>query len=177
MMSDIFNLNVNELTTVGSVGIGVTDPIYSLEVQGQAGIELFSSTTSGNVLNFRPSLGDASKYNMSISAFDHSGGGVGTADGLSINGFDGVSIATGASSVRQERMRITSGGSVGIGTDAPSASAILDAQSTTKGVRMPNMTTTQKNAIASPAAGLMVYDTTLAKLCVYTTAWETITST
>jgi hypothetical protein len=65
---------------------------------------------------------------------------------------------------------------VGIGTTSPSASAILDAQSTTKGVRMPNMTTTQKNAIASPAAGLMVYDTTLAKLCVYTTAWETITS-
>jgi hypothetical protein len=65
---------------------------------------------------------------------------------------------------------------VGIGTASPSASAILDAQSTTQGVRMPNMTTTQKNAIASPAAGLMVYDTTLAKLCVYTTAWETITS-
>jgi len=75
-----------------------------------------------------------------------------------------------------ERMRIDSSGNVGIGTASPNASAILDAQSTTKGVRMPNMTTTQKNAIASPAAGLMVYDTTLAKLCVYTTAWETITS-
>jgi hypothetical protein len=66
---------------------------------------------------------------------------------------------------------------VGIGTASPSASAILDAQSTTKGVRMPNMTTTQKNAIASPAAGLMVFDTTLAKLSVYSgVAWETITS-
>jgi hypothetical protein len=76
-----------------------------------------------------------------------------------------------------ERMRIDSSGNVGIGTSSPNASAILDAQSTTKGVRMPNMTTTQKNAIASPAAGLMVFDTTLAKLCVYTgAAWETITS-
>ena len=66
---------------------------------------------------------------------------------------------------------------VGIGTASPSASAILDAQSTTQGVRMPNMTTTQKNAIVSPAAGLMVFDTTLAKLCVYSgAAWETITS-
>ena len=68
-------------------------------------------------------------------------------------------------------------GSVGIGTSSPSASAILDAQSTTKGVRMPNMTTTQKNAISSPAAGLMVFDTTLAKLCVYSgSAWQTVTS-
>jgi hypothetical protein len=68
-------------------------------------------------------------------------------------------------------------GNTGIGTTSPSASAILDAQSTTKGVRMPNMTTTQKNAISSPAAGLMVFDTTLAKLCVYSgSAWQTITS-
>jgi hypothetical protein len=66
---------------------------------------------------------------------------------------------------------------IGIGTASPNASAILDAQSTTKGVRMPNMTTTQKNAIVSPAAGLMVFDTTLAKLSVYSgVAWETITS-
>jgi hypothetical protein len=74
-----------------------------------------------------------------------------------------------------EKMRLDSSG-LGIGTTA-NASAILDAQSTTQGVRMPNMTTTQKNAIASPAAGLMVFDTTLAKLCVYSgAAWQTITS-
>jgi len=66
-------------------------------------------------------------------------------------------------------------GSLGVGT-TPNASAILDVQSTTKGVRMPNMTTTQKNAIATPAAGLMVFDTTLSKLCVYSgAAWQTIT--
>jgi hypothetical protein len=70
-----------------------------------------------------------------------------------------------------------SASNVGVGTSSPLASAILDIQSTTKGVRMPNMTTTQKNAIASPAAGLMVFDTTLAKLSVYSgVAWETITS-
>jgi hypothetical protein len=38
------------------------------------------------------------------------------------------------------------------------------------------MTTTERNAIASPAAGLMIYNTTTAKLNVYTTAWEAITS-
>jgi len=62
------------------------------------------------------------------------------------------------------------------GYDLAVASAILQADSTTRGFLPPRMTTTQKNAIATPAAGLVVYDTTLAKLCVYTTAWETITS-
>jgi hypothetical protein len=73
-------------------------------------------------------------------------------------------------------MTLDFNGNLGIGAVA-NASAILDAQSTTKGVRMPNMTTTQKNAISSPAAGLMVFDTTLSKLCVYSgVSWETITS-
>jgi hypothetical protein len=62
------------------------------------------------------------------------------------------------------------------GVASPVASSILSATSTTKGFLPPRMTTTQKNAITSPAAGLVVYDTTLSKLCVYTTAWETITS-
>ena len=63
-----------------------------------------------------------------------------------------------------------------IGTTTDIASSLMTLSSTTKGFLPPRMTTTQKNAIASPAAGLMVYDTDLAKLCVYTTAWETITS-
>ena len=56
------------------------------------------------------------------------------------------------------------------------ASAVVSITSTTRGFLPPRMTTAQKNAIGTPAAGLMVYDTTLNKLCVYTTAWETITS-
>jgi hypothetical protein len=74
-----------------------------------------------------------------------------------------------------ERMRIESGGNVGIGA-APAATALLDVQSTTKGVRFPNMTTGQKTAI-TPSAGTVIFDTDLAKLCVYSgAAWQTITS-
>jgi hypothetical protein len=55
-------------------------------------------------------------------------------------------------------------------------SALFSMKSTTKGFLPPRMTTTEKNAIASPDAGLVLYDTTLNKLCVFTTAWETVTS-
>lgn len=47
------------------------------------------------------------------------------------------------------------------------ASAIIQADSTTKGFLPPRMTTTQKNNISSPASGLVVYDTTTNKLCCY----------
>jgi hypothetical protein len=57
-----------------------------------------------------------------------------------------------------------------------SPSALFEVKSTTKGFLPPRMTTTQKNAIASPAAGLVVFDVTLGKLCVYSTTWQTITS-
>lgn len=57
------------------------------------------------------------------------------------------------------------------------ASAQMEVVSTTKGFAPPRMTTTQKNAIVTPAEGLIVYDLTLHKLCVYTgSAWEIITS-
>ena len=48
---------------------------------------------------------------------------------------------------------------VGIGTTNPNNSAALDIRSTTKGLLIPSMTTLQRNAIASPPNGLMVYDT------------------
>ena len=50
-------------------------------------------------------------------------------------------------------------GEVGIGTSAPSASALLDLTSTSKGLLIPRMTATQKNAISSPSNGLMIYQT------------------
>jgi hypothetical protein len=68
--------------------------------------------------------------------------------------------------------------SLGVGTNPNSVSAILQVTSTTKGVGFPTMTTTQKNAITSPIAGLVVFDTTLGALCIYTgSAWKTITAT
>lgn len=48
---------------------------------------------------------------------------------------------------------------IGIGTTSPDASAVLDMTSTSQGVLIPRMTTTQRDAITTPAIGLQVYDT------------------
>jgi uncharacterized protein (TIGR02145 family) len=59
--------------------------------------------------------------------------------------------------------------SVGINADgsAPNGSAMLDVSSTTKGFLPPRMTTAQIEALADPADGLVVYNTTVGKMYVY----------
>lgn len=84
--------------------------------------------------------------------------------------------ASGGTGAGTERMRIDSAGNVGIGTTA-NAAALLDVSSTTKGFLPPRMTTTERNAISTPPAGLMVYNTTTNKINFYNgTAWEAVTS-
>ena len=48
---------------------------------------------------------------------------------------------------------------VGIGTNTPNSSALLDLSDTTKGILIPRMTEVQRLAIQNPAVGLMVYQT------------------
>jgi len=68
-------------------------------------------------------------------------------------------------------------GRVGINNSSPDITSLLDLTNTTKGLLIPRMTTTQKNAISSPADWLMVIDITLGKICFYNgSAWETVTS-
>jgi hypothetical protein len=74
------------------------------------------------------------------------------------------------------RARITASG-MAIGSAVPNTKAALDVQSTTQGFLPPRMTTTQRNAITSVPAGLMVYNTTTNKLNFYNgSAWEAVTS-
>ena len=48
---------------------------------------------------------------------------------------------------------------LGIGTLNPDPSAILEVQSTSKGVLLPRLTSAQKNGIPNPAQGLFIFDT------------------
>jgi len=63
-------------------------------------------------------------------------------------------------------------GAGGIGTATPDASAQLEVASTSKGFLPPRLTTAERDAIAAPAAGLVLYNSTTNKLQVRTdTAW------
>jgi len=67
---------------------------------------------------------------------------------------------------------ISSIAQVGIGTNAPNTSAALDIASTNKGLLIPRMTMVQRNLINSPAAGLLIYNTTSNHLeCFDGTSW------
>lgn len=64
---------------------------------------------------------------------------------------------------------------IGAGSDDPAA--IVNIASTTKGLLLPRMTTAQRDAISSPPAGLLIYNTTTGKLNFRAAAaWEAVTS-
>lgn len=66
---------------------------------------------------------------------------------------------------------------VGINTETPDTSSILDVTATDAGVLVPRLSTTQMNAIATPATGLYIFNTTENDFYFYDgTSWVTIGS-
>lgn len=117
------------------------------------------------------SLTAASNFTNAVTIYGYS-------TGQAVDIFNVTGYATGPSVLKVTGGASTNGLQVGIGMGfgTPAVGTVLDVQSTTGGVRFPNMTTTIKSGI-TPAAGTVVFDTTLAKLCVYSgAAWQTITS-
>jgi len=65
-------------------------------------------------------------------------------------------------------------GSTALGTSDIEGSAILTMSSTSKGLLTPRMTTVQRDAISTPSAGLLVYDTDLNSFYVYDGSWSAV---
>ena len=91
----------------------------------------------------------------------------GTGENNRIPTFNGTTSLTSTSTFTFD------GTSLGVGIATPDASALLDLTSTTKGLLPPRATTSQINAVSSPATGLMMIDTDKAKLAIYNgVAWQ-----
>jgi hypothetical protein len=194
--------NVNLGTTAAASTItlpqtnGFTDFVINNNATAGVGFRFRNSagtrtvTISGSNLDISSSTGNISAQILSSQQIT-----IGAASTTSIRGFNLSTLDLGgdntllyARPAAQSVLRLLSGsftatakGTVYISdysnvAATPNGSAQLQVDSTVQGFLPPRMTTTQKNAIGSPAAGLVIYDTTLNKLCVYTTAWETVNS-
>ncbi len=146
----------------------------NLTFGGAGGLNYFNGGITSSGGNFYVGRGQSEFYGFSANWFTGSADTSLSSPSAGIISFNTTAVDNGLASIVATNATLS--GVMGVG-GTPNANAALDVQSTTKAFMPPRMTTTQKNAIASPAAGMMVYDSTLGKLSVYTgAAWETVTS-
>ena len=157
----LYNLNTGNFNVaIGNSALVATKGGNNTGIGHNAGYNL-TTGTNNTIIGYNTGLGITT-------------GGKNTIIGASISGLatslsNTIILADGDGVIR---FYCNSAGSTGIGTTTPNASAKFDVSSTTQGVLLPRMTTTQKNAISSPAEGLEVYDLTLHQKSYYNgTTW------
>ena len=142
------------VTYAQNVGISTTTPAARLTVNGFANNPVIPGSTSTGV--FR------------IGVSDNEGIDIGKAGSPPYAGW----VQAGFVGFADPLCLQPSGGNVGIGTLSPANSAVLDLNSTSKGFLPPRMDSTARNAIASPVAGLTIYNTSIkAFQCYNGTTW------
>jgi Protein of unknown function (DUF1566) len=123
-----------------NVGIGTATPAAKLNIIGAGSSPAIPGATSTGIfrIGISPNEGiDFGKLPSSpFSAWMQAGYNASSTDPISLQPL---------------------GGNVGIGIISPASSAKLDVSSTTQGFLPPRMTGTQRNAISTPSAGLIIW--------------------
>lgn len=173
------NVPANRLVVIGGVGIGditynVAAPADGAIIKGIVGIGTVAP--AGTKLHVVRGSSTTDQGSASIKAYNTLTRGVWMGYDTT-NGFGMIGAVTEGAS-HDPLLLNPLGGGVAIGSAvAPDTKAILDLVSTTKGLLLPRMTTTQRDAITSPPAGLTIYNTTTNKMNVRAAAaWEAVTS-
>ena len=167
------------VNSAGLVGISTSTPTARLsiatigsqaELGGTAASATFKSNTgplgnvAGNTLKLA-SIGFTStleNVSLGVQARRTANGSSSATTAIGL-GFD----VDAASSVNNSEIWLTNAGNIGMGTNAPHPSALLDVDAAAlpaagkRGLLIPRMTTAELTAIPSPATGLLVYDSSL----------------
>jgi hypothetical protein len=164
--NDALKLEVSNLGAVFGVQNSNASGFSGIEYLSNAGVpRVFTGFNNGNGQEFRFNNFASGGYIDFL---------IGSTSGLRIANTRNILINTttdaGFRLDVNGTARIQSKLSVGTPT---AASAVMEVTSTTQGFLPPRMTNAQMLAIAAPAAGLIVYDTTNNKHCGYNgTAWQ-----
>ena len=148
------------ITSDGKVGIGTENPVCRLDMRGLTSddgalIMLGNSDLSHRMLLFGGRENDPNPF-------------------IQWKQGDPMRFATEENGW-SEKMRITSNGQLGIGTETPASSAIVDIASTTKGFLPPRLTSVQREAIQDPEPGLVIFNTNSGQLNVFNgTYWSSM---
>ena len=156
---------LSSLTNVGTLAnLTVTNPING-SITGNA-VTATTATIAGTASTATKL---ATAKNINGVAFDGSGDITVTADAGTLAGTTLNSTVTESSLTSLGILvNATVNGKVIVGaSEEASASAVLEASSTTQGFLPPRMTVSERNNINSPVAGLMIWNSTLNRLDIY----------
>jgi hypothetical protein len=150
-----------------------------------------TNAANGNIMQMLFGKEDASNNSMSFD-FNYASTGS-SSNRLSISPYGGTAIvsffANGNTSLKSttdigEALYVNGNSHVGSrhsagtgyygGLASPHASAVWEANSTTKGILIPRMTNTERDAISTPATALMIYSTTDNSFQYYNGGWNNI---
>lgn len=166
----------------GNVGIGTTTPLSKLHIEN-VDISLQGSDIPNEHLTIESS-------DAGLGLYSSNGGGYGSVLCLgevvsgTLNNKWSIFRTTSVYSGHENQLRFSygtdpsyavnptvltldEGGSVGIGTNTPDESALLDLNSNSKGMLIPRMTQAEIAAITNPADGLQAYNIDDGKMYIY----------
>jgi len=161
-----------------SIFFGVSSSLYAVNNSNDAGMWVNAVFDGTNFRRVRTGFGGGFGFNnngeYTLSLYDYAVGAVNITTAQTDNALFakyGVGVVINEDGKSTIDFRIegdtnanlfftkASTDNIGMGTNSPNASALLDVSSTTKGILFPRMTSTQRAAISTPAVGLIVYQT------------------